>query len=88
MSRRGGTIYVDFSLFVVLYDRKFIKKIEVYVQKIKIKITAWAVQISLPGFHSEERLVNLATGRERSFGLSSIIFNSKMKYHNVLMSEK
>ena len=63
LRRRGGTISVDLSLFVLLYNANFINKLKFndFFWKLKQFIDCkkmFSLQ-NQPTFHSEERLVNL-----------------------------
>ena len=79
---RGGNIFVDLSLFVLLYNSNIMNKIKFtdFVKNKKQKhIIVLYVQIfdnlqNPPTFRSEERLVNLIRRSEYFVGLSSSDF--------------
>ena len=79
--RKGGTISVDLSLFVFFIIQTSRTNLKFNDFKKIQKNNALIIQIfynlqNQPTFHSEERLVNLARGREFFVGLSiSLVYD-------------
>ena len=62
VGRRGGNISVDFSMFVLLYNTKFMNNLNLIffiIKNITLTIRSHYNLQNDPTFHSEERWVNL-----------------------------